>query len=98
MDANARRPSLQEATHLKGISKDAYGQEVEDIDDLLDAEQRELEAMIEMHEAAQEPADDTRTRPAMLHQQSSPFLGPDDADFEEFMSYQLSADDAMDIS
>jgi len=95
-DLNSHRPSIQHAAQL--TSEDAAGQEEEEIDELLEAEERELEAMIAMHEAAQAPSGGTMTRPALSHHQSSPFLGPDDADLEEFMSCPLSTDDAMDTS
>jgi len=89
-------PLSHNAQHL--VTEDANGHEEEEIDELLQAEERELEAIIAMHEAEQAPVDFTGTRPTLLYQQSSPFLGPDDADFEEFMSCPLLTDDAMDMS
>jgi len=95
-DMISHHPS-HNVTHL--VSEDATGHEEEEIDELLQAEERELQAMIAMHEAEQDPVDvTTTTRPTLSHQQSSPFLGPDDADFEEFMSCPLLTDDAMDTS
>lgn len=71
----------------------------EEIEDLLDAEARELEALVAMHEAPQQNEEMQEGRgevgrPALVHQQSSPFLGPDDADFEDL----LMEDDVMDMS
>jgi hypothetical protein len=95
-DSISYQPSRHNTTQL--MSEDPTGQEKEEIDELLEAEERELEAMIAMHDAAESTADVMRPRPALLHQQSSPFLGPNDADFEEFMSCPLLTDDAMDTT
>jgi len=95
-DLGSHRQSLHNEAQL--VPGDTTGHEEEEIDELFEAEERELEAMIAMHDAAEDSADVSRTRPALLHQQSSPFLGPDDADFEEFMSGPMLADDAMDMS
>lgn len=72
----------------------------EDIDEILEAEARELEALVALHEQAPEEArreseqQITRNMPHLTHQQSSPYLGPDDGDFDEL----LLDEGAMDIS
>lgn len=73
----------------------------EEIDRILTAEAKELEALIAMHEEggqadAQNQEEETKMlAPGMLSRcQSSPYLGPDDGDFEELL---LEVDE-MDIS
>lgn len=87
---------------LSTIVEQSGHQPEDEIEELLDAEARELEALIAMHEAPQsgtmqEEVAQTR-RPMLEHQQSSPFLGPDDADFDDLLMGEASADDVMDMS
>jgi hypothetical protein len=76
--------------------------EEDEIDELLDAEAQELEALIAMHEepptASQEDKYCTTNWPVTTLQQSSPFLGPDDADFDELLVDLPLEEDVMDMS
>jgi len=76
----------------------------DEIQNLLEKERHELEELVAMHEeeipdtGTEETQmgqhDDVTRMPGLIHQQvSSPYLGPEDGDFEE-----LLLDDDMDIS
>lgn len=80
------------------VTREDHGPPNDEIEDLLEKERNELEALVAMHEEAPEGEEemeqqDSSKMPGLVHQQSSPYLGPDDGDFDE-----LVLDDVMDIS
>lgn len=89
---------FDEGLESQQVEQDDHELPGDEIEDLLEKERDELEALVAMHEEAPEGGEEMEKQdggqmPGLVHQQSSPYLGPDDGDFEELM-----LDDIMDIS